>query len=90
MKLIRTRDSTLHATPDQPYPLHSGAPLTNMVAARLAARPLARQGEGGWMIRVQEMRQADWPDDHGMIDQSVEKAIGWLEPCSVWRQRLSH
>ena len=79
MKLTRTRYYTLHATLDQPYPLLSGAPLTNILAARLEALTLARQGYGGWIIRVQEMHQEDWPEDYWMIDHSVEKAIVWLE-----------
>jgi len=83
MKRTRTRYSTLHAIPEQPYPLHSGAPFTTMLAARLEARKLAQKGYGGWIIRVQEMRQEDWPDDHWMIDHSVEQAIVWLEPFSV-------
>ena len=82
MTITRTAYYALHATPEQPYPLHSGAPLTNMLAARLEARKLARQGYGGWIIRVQEMRQADWPDDHWMIDHSADEAILWLEQFS--------
>lgn len=83
MKITRTRYYTLHAKPEQPYPLHSGAPLTNILAARLEARKLAQKGYGGWIIRVQEMRQEDWPDDHWMLDHSVEPAIVWLEPFSA-------
>ena len=84
MKITRTAYYALHATPEQPYPLHSGAPFTNLLAARLEARKLARQGFCGWIIRVQEMRQEDWPDDHWMIDHSMKKPIVWLDQFSVF------
>ena len=83
MKRTRTRYYTLHAPPEQPYPLHSGAPFTNMLAAQLEARKLARHGFGGWIIRVQEMRHEEWPDDHWMIDHSVVQPIVWLERFSA-------
>ena len=69
----------LHCKPEQPYPLHSGSPFTNILAAKLEARKLAQQGFCGWILRLHEVRQEDWPDVHWLIDHSVDDAIDWLE-----------
>jgi hypothetical protein len=79
MNIRRTVYYALHCTPDQPYPLHSGAPFTSLERARLEARKLAQQGFCGRIMRLREVRQDDWPKDHWLIDHSVDDAIGWLE-----------
>ena len=79
MKITRTAYYALHATPEQPYPLHSGAPFTNMLAARLEARKLAQQGYCGWIMSLRETRQEHWPADHWLIDHSRDNTIDWLE-----------
>src|SRR5438445_2368455 len=57
----------LRAKPPQRYPLHSGRALKTFEAARLQAYKLSQQGYSGWILRVQEVRQEDWPDDHWRI-----------------------
>ena len=79
MKITRTVYYALHCTPEQPYPLYSGAPFPSLERARLEARKLARQGCCGRILRVQEVRQEDWPPDQWLIDHSINDAIGWLE-----------
>jgi hypothetical protein len=70
----------LRAKPPQPYPLHSGRAFTTFKAARLQAQQLSKQGYYGWILRMQEVRQEDWPDDHWRIDHSSDDAIAWLAP----------
>jgi len=79
MTKTRTVYYVLHCKPDQPYPLHSGAPFPTLERARLECRKLIKQGYGGWILRLREVRQEDWPHDHWMIDHSVDDAIGWME-----------
>ena len=79
MNIRRTVYYALHCTPDQPYPLHSGAPFTSLERARLEARKLAQQGFCGRIMRLREVRQDDWPKDQWLIDHSVDDAIRWLE-----------
>ena len=80
----RTVYYVLHCTPDQPYPLYSGAPFTSLERARQEACKLARHGYGGWMMRVRETQQAHVPDDHWLIDHRASEAIGWIEQFSSW------
>jgi hypothetical protein len=82
MKTTRTVYYVLHRKPEQPYPLHSGAPFPTLERARLECRKLVQQGYGGWLLRLREVRQEDWPHDQWMIDHSVEDAIGWMEQFS--------
>ena len=82
MALTRTVYYAIHRKPDQPYPLYSGAPLTSLERAQLEARKLARQGYTGWIMRIRETREEDWPDDQWLIDHSVADAITRLEPFS--------
>jgi hypothetical protein len=70
----------LHCPPEQPYPLYSGPPFTSLERARLEARKLARQGYGGWIMRVCETRPAHRPDEPWRIDHRAPDAIGWIEP----------
>jgi hypothetical protein len=79
MNITRTVYYALHCTPEQPYPLHSGAPFTSLERARLEARKLAQQGFCGWIMRLHEVRQGDWPNDQWLIDHSVDAAIAWVE-----------
>jgi hypothetical protein len=72
----------LHCQPDQPYPLYSGAPFPTLERARFESRKLVKQGYGGWILRLREVRQEDWPRDHWMIDHSVDDAISWMEEFS--------
>ena len=79
MTITRTVYYALHCTPEQPYPLQSGAPFSSLERARLEARKLARQGYCGWIMRLRETREKHWPDDHWFIDHSAHDAIGWIE-----------
>ena len=79
MKQTRTVYYVLHRKPDQLYPLHSGAPFPTLERARLESGKLVKQGYRGWILRLREVRQEDWPHDHWMIDHSVDDAIGWME-----------
>jgi hypothetical protein len=79
MKNIRTVYYALHCKPDQPYPLHSGSPFMSLERARFEARKLTQQGFCGWIMRLYEVRQEDWPNDHWLIDHRVDDAIAWLE-----------
>jgi hypothetical protein len=79
MTKTRTVYYALYRKPDQPYPLHSGVPFPTLERARFEARKLVQQGYCGWIVRLREMRQEDWPDDQWMIDHSVDDAIGWME-----------
>jgi hypothetical protein len=80
MKLTRTAYYAMHATPWQRYPLLSGAPFRSVERAQREARTLVEQGYCGWIVRLHEMQQEDWPDDQWRIDHSVDEAILWLEP----------
>jgi hypothetical protein len=79
MPTTRTVYYALHRKPDQPYPLHSGAPFPSLERAQFECRKLVKQGYCGWILRLREIRQADWPNDHWLIDHSVDDAIGWIE-----------
>jgi hypothetical protein len=79
MTRTRTVYYALHRKPEQPYPLYSGPPFPSLERARLEARTLARQGFCGWILRLREVRQENWPDDQWLIDHSVADAISWLE-----------
>ena len=79
LHFTRTLYYVLRAKPPQPYPLHSGRAFTTFEAARLQAQQLSKQGYYGWILRMQEVRQEDWPDDHWRIDHSTDAAIVWLE-----------
>jgi hypothetical protein len=78
MHFTRTLYYVLHGKPSQLYPLYSGRALTTFEAARMRAQQLSKQGYYGWILRVQEMRQEDWPEDHWRIDHSSDEAIAWL------------
>jgi hypothetical protein len=82
MSITRTVYYALHCTPEQPYPLYSGAPFPTLERARLEARKLAQQGYCGWILRIREARPAHGPDEQWRIDHSVEDAIGWIEAFS--------
>ena len=55
-----------------------GAPLRMIEAAQFRASTLAKQGYYGWILRLQEVRQEDCPEDHWRIDHRREDAIAWL------------
>ena len=80
MKTTRIVYYAMHHKPDQPYPLYSGAPFLTFWAAQLEAHKLARQGYSGWIMRIRETREEDWPHDQWLIDHSVEDAITRLAP----------
>ena len=80
LHFTRTLYYVLRAKPPQRYPLHSGRALKTFEAARLQAYKLSQQGYSGWILRVQEVRQEDWPDNHWRIDHSRDEAIAWLAP----------
>jgi len=80
LHFTRTLYYVLRAKAPQRYPLHSGRALTTFEAARLQAQQLAQQGYSGWILRLQEVRQEDWPDNHWRIDHSSDDAIAWLAP----------
>ena len=68
----------LHGKPPQLYPLHSGRAFTTFEAAQFQAHRLSKQGYYGWILRLQEVRQEDWPEDHWRIDHRRDDAIAWL------------
>ena len=74
----RIRYYALHGKPPQCYPLHSGRAFTTLEAAQLRASTLSKQGYYGWILRLQEVRQEDWPEDQWRIDHSRDDAIAWL------------
>jgi hypothetical protein len=37
----------------------------------------------GWLLRLQEVRQEDWPDEHWCIDHSRDDAIAWVAQFSI-------
>jgi len=76
----RTVYYVAHGRPPQLYPLRSGCPLTTFEAARMHAHLLARQGYAGWIMRVREMRQEDWPAEQWLIDHGHEEPIVWMTP----------
>jgi len=80
LHFTRTLYYVLRAKPPQRYPLHSGRALKTFEAARMQAQQLSQQGYYGWILRVQEVRQEDWPDDHWRIDHSSDEALAWLAP----------
>jgi hypothetical protein len=74
----RIRYYALHGKPPQRYPLHSGRAFKTFEAAQFQAFTLSKQGYYGWILRVQEVRQEDWPEDHWRIDHRRDDAIAWL------------
>ncbi len=80
LHFTRTLYYVLRAKPPQRSPLHLGRALKTFEAARLQAYKLSQQGYSGWILRVQEVRQEDWPDDHWRIDHSRDETIAWLAP----------
>ena len=68
----------LHGKPPQLYPLRSGRAFKTFEAAQLQASTLSKQGYYGWILRLQEVRQEDWPEDHWRIDHRSDDAIAWL------------
>ena len=76
----RIRYYALHGKPPQRYPLHSGRAFKTFEAAQFQAFTLSKQGYSGWILRVQEVRQEDWPEDHWRIDHRRDDAIAWLAP----------
>ena len=74
----RTLYYALHGKPPQRYPLHSGRALKTFEAAQFHASTLSKQGYYGWILRVQEVRQENWPEDHWRIDHRRDDAIAWL------------
>jgi hypothetical protein len=78
MHYTRTVYYVVHGKPPQRYPLCSGRPLTTFEAARLHAQLLARQGYAGWIMRVREWRQEDWPEEQWLIDHGDREPIVWM------------
>ena len=76
----RTVYYAAHGTPPQLYPLCSGRPFTTFEAAHLHAQLLARQGYRGWIMRVCELRQEDWPAEQWLIDHDEQEPIVWMKP----------
>ena len=80
MSRTRTVYYAMHGKPPQLYPLCSGRPFTTFEAARMHAQLLSRQGYAGWIMRVREMRQEDWPEEQWLIDHGDEEPIVWMTP----------
>jgi hypothetical protein len=76
----RTVYYVAHGRPPQLYSLRSGHPFTTFEAARMHAQLLAQQGYAGWIMRVREMHQEDWPEEQWLIDHSAEEPIVWMHP----------
>ena len=80
MHCTRTVYYVAHGRPPQRYPLCSGHPFTTFEAARTHAQLLSQQGYAGWIMRVREMHQEDWPEEQWLIDHSAEEPIVWMYP----------
>jgi hypothetical protein len=60
--------------------LHSGRPFGTVEAARLHAKLLAQHGYAGWMMRVREYRQEDWPAEQWLMDHGPAEPIIRMHP----------
>jgi hypothetical protein len=76
----RTVYYVVHGTSPQRYPLCSGRPFGTVEAAQLHAKLLAKQGYVGWILRVHEFRQEDWPAEQWLIDHGQEEPIVGMHP----------
>jgi hypothetical protein len=76
----RTMYYVVHGRPSQPSPLRSGRPFGTFETAQLHAKLLARQGSSGWIMRLHECRQEDWPEAQWLIDHDQEEPIVWMQP----------
>jgi hypothetical protein len=76
----RTVYYVVHGTAPKPYPLRSGRPFGTVEAAQLHANLLARQGYAGWILRLQEYRQEDWPAEQWLIDHGQAEPIVGMHP----------
>ena len=76
----RTVYYVVHGTPLQRSPLCSGHPFGTFEAAQLHAKRLAQQGYAGWILRLHEFRQEDWPEEQWLIDHEQTEPIVWLQP----------
>jgi hypothetical protein len=80
MHCTRTVYYVVHGKPPQRYPLRSGHPFRTFEAARMHAHRLSRRGYAGWIMRVREWRQEDWPAEQWLIDHGAEEPIVWIQP----------
>ena len=71
----RTMYYAVHGKPPQLYPLRSGGPFPTFDAAQSKAYQLSLLGYSGWIMRLQEVRQVDWPDNQWLIDYGAEEPI---------------
>jgi hypothetical protein len=76
----RTVYYVVHGTPLQRSPLCSGRPFGTFEAAQLHAKLLAQHGYAGWILRLHEFRQEDWPEEQWLIDHEQTEPIVWLQP----------
>ena len=76
----RTVYYVVHGTPPEPSPLRSGRPLRTVEAAQLHAKLLAQHGYAGWILRVQEYRQEDWPAAPWLIDHGQAEPMVGMHP----------
>jgi hypothetical protein len=75
MKTTRIVYDVLYGPSPQRHPLSPGSPFTSLWAAQCEARKLAQRGYYGWIIRLREVRQEDWPEDQWLIDHSVDETM---------------
>ena len=66
--------------PSQRALLRSGRPFGTFEAAQLHAKLLAQQGSSGWILRLREFRQEDWPEEQWLIDHEQAEPIVWMQP----------
>jgi hypothetical protein len=76
----RTMYYVVHGTPAQRFPLRSSRPFGTFEAAQLHAKRLAQHGSSGWILRLREVRQEDWPAEQWLIDHEQAEPIVWLQP----------
>jgi hypothetical protein len=76
----RTVYDVVHGTPSQGSPLRSGRPFGTFEAAQLHAQLLAQHGYAGWILRLHEYRQEDWPAEQWLIDHEQAEPIVWMQP----------
>ena len=77
-----TVSDVVPGTPAQRSPLRCGRPWGTCETAQLHAKRLAQHGDAGWMLRLHEYRQEDWPAEQWRIDHDQEEPIVWMQPFS--------
>ena len=70
----------VHSMPPHPSPRRSGRPVGTVEAAQRHAKRLEQHGYAGWIRRVQEYRQEDWPAAQWLIDHEQAEPMVGMHP----------